>query len=252
MSCTAGSSTPDSSGCTRRSPSTTPHTRTSTAPRSWCWRRRRTSLSALLSAHATAAGGPALLTQICEGLVQLHRAGWVHADLKPANVLLMKDGSARLADFDMAGSWRARTRTRPRSPPPTTRPRAPVVGDRRTRQPDPAVRRHMGVRCARPPRPHRLLPAPRRHPSARRDAAAAYARGAEELRLSPELPDAWREIVRDCLVPDAPDASVTGEALLRRVGGGRYGRAGGPGCQGVRSSRRRRSAVALGGSAVAT
>ncbi|MFC9292178.1 protein kinase, partial [Streptomyces sp. NPDC057052] len=60
------------------------------------------SLAALLARSPRPAEGPELLAQICEGLHQLHRAGWVHGDLKPANVLLMRDGSVRLADFNMA------------------------------------------------------------------------------------------------------------------------------------------------------
>ncbi len=39
----------------------------------------------------------------------------------------------------------------------------PLVGDRRTRAPDPPVGRHLGLRRPRPPRPHRRLPAARRH-----------------------------------------------------------------------------------------
>ncbi|MFE0349494.1 serine/threonine-protein kinase [Streptomyces griseoluteus] len=42
-----------------------------------------------------------VITQICEGLAHLHAEGWVHADLKPANVLIMPDGSVRLADFGL-------------------------------------------------------------------------------------------------------------------------------------------------------
>ncbi|MDX2930798.1 protein kinase, partial [Streptomyces sp. NRRL_B-16638] len=64
--------------------------------------RAEGSLDAVLARTPAPESGPALLAQICEGLHQLHRAGWVHGDLKPANVLLMADGSARLADFNMA------------------------------------------------------------------------------------------------------------------------------------------------------
>ncbi|WP_024759221.1 protein kinase domain-containing protein, partial [Streptomyces exfoliatus] len=60
-------------------------------------------LQSLLSdTAAPPPSGPALLVQICEGLHQLHAAGWVHGDLKPGNVLLMKDGSVRLGDFSTA------------------------------------------------------------------------------------------------------------------------------------------------------
>lgn len=43
-------------------------------------------------------GAPELLIQICEGIANMHSNGWVHGDLNPANVLIMMDGSVRLAD----------------------------------------------------------------------------------------------------------------------------------------------------------
>ncbi|MGW3861720.1 protein kinase domain-containing protein, partial [Streptomyces sp. NPDC005047] len=53
--------------------------------------RAEGSLDAVLARTPRPDAGPALLSQICEGLAQLHHAGWVHGDLKPANVLLMAD-----------------------------------------------------------------------------------------------------------------------------------------------------------------
>eukprot|EP00892_Ulva_mutabilis_P006173 jgi/Ulvmu1/3928/UM018_0151.1 len=43
-----------------------------------------------------------IMSGILEGLTVMHAAGLAHCDLKPANVLLMKDGTAKLADFGAA------------------------------------------------------------------------------------------------------------------------------------------------------
>ncbi|WP_031477580.1 protein kinase domain-containing protein [Streptomyces bicolor] len=175
------------------------------------------SLSALLAAEPRPAAGPALLAQICEGLAQLHHAGWVHGDLKPANVLLMADGSARLADFNMAAELEGTHAYTPAfSTPDYTPPELlwSEIGERGRRIRPSADVWAFGVLA------HLLLtdsfPLPGATPTARRDAAAAYARGTDDLRLSPELPDDWREIVRDCLTRTHADRIGT-QDLLRRV-----------------------------------
>ncbi|MGW1779240.1 protein kinase domain-containing protein [Streptomyces sp. NPDC002143] len=175
------------------------------------------SLAALLKRDPAPAAGPALLAEICEGLTQLHRAGWVHGDLKPANVLLMKDGSARLADFNMAAELEGTHAYTPAfSTPDYTPPELlwAEIGERGRRIRPSADVWAFGVLA------HLVLtgsfPLPGGTPTARRDAAVAYARGTAELRLSPELPDAWREIVHACLARTHADRVGT-EALLRRV-----------------------------------
>jgi serine/threonine protein kinase len=159
----------------------------------------------------------AVLAQICEGLAQLHRAGWVHGDLKPANVLLMKDGSVRLADFNMAAEMEGTHAYTPAFATPDYTPPEllwPEMDERGTRIRPSADVWAFGVLA------HVVLtgafPLPGGTPEARCDAATRYARGAEELRLSPELPDGWPEIVQDCLAPTHAERVGT-DALLRRV-----------------------------------
>ncbi|MFJ8536271.1 protein kinase [Streptomyces sp. NPDC093591] len=170
--------------------------------------------------HAVAVpGGPSLVAQICEGVAHLHHAGWVHGDLKPANVLLMADGSVRLADFNLAAELDG---THAYSPAFTTSDYTPPellwaeVGERGHQTRPTADIWAFGIIA------HLVLtgslPFPGTNPTARREAVQRYAKGRDELRLSPELPDVWRQIVADCLAPThAARAPHTAQALLRRV-----------------------------------
>ncbi|MFF8631780.1 protein kinase domain-containing protein [Streptomyces werraensis] len=175
------------------------------------------SLSALLDASPRPGAGPGLLAQICEGLAQLHRAGWVHGDLKPGNVLLMADGSVRLADFNMAAELEGtHAYTSAFSTPDYTPPELlwSEIGERGRRIRASADVWAFGVLA------HLVLtgafPLPGATPAARRTAAAAYAAGTEELRLSPKLPDAWRDVVRACLSRTHAER-IGVEELVRRV-----------------------------------
>jgi len=42
--------------------------------------------------------------QICEGLSEAHRLGIIHRDLKPQNIMIDRDGNARIMDFGIARS----------------------------------------------------------------------------------------------------------------------------------------------------
>ncbi|MFE6038716.1 serine/threonine-protein kinase [Streptomyces sp. NPDC056452] len=186
----------------------------------------RGSLDASLSAGRPPRQGPVLLVQICEGLDQLHGAGWVHGDLKPGNVLLMEDGTARLGDFNMAAELEG---THAYSPAFATADYTPPellwseVGERGVQIRQTADIWAFGVLA------HLVLtgsfPLPGGTPPARRDALVRYARGEEELRLSPELPAPWREIVRDCLSRTHEDrAPHDAASLLRRTSQAAAGR----------------------------
>ncbi|MGB6681421.1 MAG: protein kinase, partial [Candidatus Bathyarchaeia archaeon] len=50
--------------------------------------------------------------QICEGLSEAHRLGVVHRDLKPGNIMIDKQGNARIMDFGIARSLKAKGITR--------------------------------------------------------------------------------------------------------------------------------------------
>jgi len=46
--------------------------------------------------------------QVCEGLVEAHRLGVVHRDLKPQNIMIDREGNARIMDFGIARSLKAK------------------------------------------------------------------------------------------------------------------------------------------------
>ncbi len=45
--------------------------------------------------------------QVCEGLVEAHRLGVIHRDLKPQNIMIDKDGETKVMDFGIARSVEA-------------------------------------------------------------------------------------------------------------------------------------------------
>ncbi|MFI1866332.1 serine/threonine protein kinase [Streptomyces jumonjinensis] len=179
------------------------------------------SLDALLRRCPRPAAGPALLAQICEGLHQLHHAGWVHGDLTPGNVLLLSDHTVRLGDFSPAAESSAGAHGYPPAFQTTdyTAPEllCPEAGERGRTIRTAADVWAFGVLA------HLVLtgtlPLPGATPGARGDAAVRYARGdGDALRLSPDLPGGWREIVRDCLAPaQETRAALDTAELLRRV-----------------------------------
>ncbi|GAA3535817.1 hypothetical protein GCM10022222_19340 [Amycolatopsis ultiminotia] len=181
--------------------------------------RAEGSLDTLLARNTRPPSGPALLAQVCEGMHHLHHAGWVHGDLKPANVLVMKDGTVRLADFNLAAEL---TGTHAYGPAFATLDYTPPelvwseISERgRAIRPSTdvwafGVLAHLVLTGT--------LPLPGGTAAARRDATVRYARGTEELRLSPDLPEAWRPIVTDCLSRTHEErAAHDAGSLLRRI-----------------------------------
>jgi len=52
--------------------------------------------------HINTAKAVSLAKQVCEGLTEAHRLGVVHRDLKPQNIMIDRDGQARIMDFGLA------------------------------------------------------------------------------------------------------------------------------------------------------
>ncbi|MCK1795535.1 serine/threonine-protein kinase [Streptomyces sp. XM4193] len=187
---------------------------------------------ALDASGGTAPPGAArLLAEVCEGMAQLHREGWVHGDIKPSNVLLMDDGGVRLSDFNLAAEMEGSHAYSPAFSTPDYSPPELIWSEFSARgqqiRPTADIWAY-GVLC------HVVLtgtyPMPGGTASARREAAARYARGEEELRLCPLLPEDWAALIGDCLARTHQERARYGAAELAarvaRLGGGRRVRTG--------------------------
>lgn len=161
----------------------------------------------------------ALLVDLARALSDLHAQGWVHADIKPENLLVMPDGSVKLADFGLTAELEG------------THAYVPNLASSDYVPPE-WWTQHMGVR-GMPIRPssdiwafgvvaHVLLTGGQ-HPfpgaTARVRAAAvreAQAAG-EEARVNPRLAAPWRDLVLDCLAMDPVERARRTQGLASRL-----------------------------------
>ncbi|MER6303729.1 serine/threonine-protein kinase [Kitasatospora sp. NPDC001539] len=161
-------------------------------------------------------GAERILAQVCSGLTHMHRAGWVHGDLKPANILLMPDGTAKIADFGLTSELEGTHAYAPPLGSPDHVP--PEWWSQRTGARGVALRPTADI-WAYGVIAHQLLTGGL-HPflgataRARSLAAQAYARGAVPLRLDQAVPAPWRAVVAACLTADRDQRARTDLAAL--------------------------------------
>ncbi|MFF2145586.1 serine/threonine-protein kinase [Kitasatospora sp. NPDC058190] len=161
-------------------------------------------------------GAERILAQVCAGLTHMHRGGWVHGDLKPANILLMPDGTAKIADFGLTAELEGTHAYAPPLGSPDHVP--PEWWSQRTGARGVALRPSADI-WAFGVIAHQLLTGGL-HPflgataRARSLAAQAYARGAAPLRPDQALPAPWRAVVAACLTADRDQRARTDLAAL--------------------------------------
>ncbi|MDH6707535.1 hypothetical protein P3T27_004272 [Kitasatospora sp. MAA19] len=172
-------------------------------------------------------GAERVLTEVCAGLTHMHRVGWVHGDLKPANILLMPDGTAKIADFGLTAELEGTHAYAPPLGSPDHVP--PEWWSQRTGARGVVLRPSADI-WAFGVIAHQLLTGGL-HPflgataRARSLAAQAYARGAAPLRLDETLPGPWRVVVAACLTPGREERTRTDlAALVARAADGPPGR----------------------------
>ncbi|MGW5619164.1 protein kinase domain-containing protein [Streptomyces sp. NPDC003877] len=169
--------------------------------------RAEASLKDVLDAAVT--GGPIdaaarVLRGVAAGLAHMHAAGWVHGDLKPANVLLGEDGQVWLADFGLAAELDG---THAHLPPLGTLDHLPPEWWSQRTGTEGAVVRPTADIWAFGVLAHQVLtgglhPFPGATARARSLAAQSYARGTAPLRLDAGLDEELRRLIADCLAPD--------------------------------------------------
>lgn len=163
------------------------------------------------------ADAPRIIAETCGALAYLHRAGWVHGDLKPSNILLMPDGSVRLADFGLAAHLDG---THAYLPPGGTSDYVPPerwaepVRSRGTAVRQTADLWALGVAACQLLTGR--LPFPGVTSRARAAAAAGYAGGQAALNLPDVLGEPWRRFIADCLAPDHASRKRYDAATMHR------------------------------------
>lgn len=165
------------------------------------------------------AGAPRILTQICEGLAHMHTTGWVHGDLKPGNVLIMADGSVRLADFGLSAELDG---THGYMPPAGSADYLPpehwteLLTARGVAIRESADIWAFGVIACQLLAGHMPFSGPTAR--ARAVAAAEYASSGTPEPRTGGLPPEWRRLITDCLAPDhATRCEMTAPRLLERL-----------------------------------
>jgi hypothetical protein len=183
--------------------------------------RAEASLSDVVARTAgkPVADAPQILVEICEGLAHMHAAGWVHGDLKPSNILLMADGSVRLADFGLSAEIDG---THGYLPPLGTSDYLPperwseMLTERGIAVRESADIWALGVIACLLLTGH--LPFPGATARSRASAAADYAASGIPGPLIDRLPSEWRQLIADCLAPDhARRRRWTAARLLGRL-----------------------------------
>lgn len=161
--------------------------------------------------------GAGMILQICEGLEHLHRSGHVHGDVKPSNVLVMPDGSVKLADFGLATELEGtHAYLAPMGSPDYMPPErwTEELTDRGVAVRPTADIWALGVTA------HQILtgqqPFAGGTPRIRAARAAEYAAARAPLTLSTGLSPGWQAFVRDCLAPDHESRAGWDATVLRR------------------------------------
>lgn len=192
--------------------------------------RAEASLRQVLDAAETGRPVPdavGLLRGVAAGLAHMHDAGWVHGDLKPANVLLGAGGAVWLADFGLTTELDG---THAHMPPLGTLDHLPPEWWSQRTGADGSVVRPTADIWAFGVLAHQVLTGGL-HPfsgataRARSLAAQAYARGSAPLRLDAGLEEDWRRLIGDCLAPNhaarLPHTAASLAARMDDLPGGR-------------------------------